>query len=278
MRTVVLLFMWMCALLARAQDDGIYISVVQPERPSIPAEANELLSHKLTQLLTAGGVASTDEGSRFVLTVKANVLSKDMVPTTPQRVSERIMFTFLIGDADENKVFETATLTTRGIGINENKAFIMAVGQIQPSQKELQAFVSRAKEKITAYYSRHSRDIMAEARQQAAAGQYEEAIYQLMAIPRLGEFAEAVEQQLEDYGARWAEQRAETERRQEAARQQQYNDSVAHELRQYELALRQQSADNSARKQRIEAARQVGLAYAKRRPQTVVYRRNVYYW
>ena len=39
-----------------------------------------------------------------------------------------------------------------------------------------------------------------------------------------------------------------------------------------------QTADNAARRQYIEACRQVGLEYAKNQPKTVVYRKNVILW
>lgn len=166
-----------------AQTDQIYISVVQPNRKEIPQEAGKQLERKMVQLLTANGISSIDNNNRFVITAKADVTSKDIIASTPQRVSEKIELTFLIGDIVENKVFETITLPLIGIGINENKAYIAAINQIKPQNKELVDFLVRAKEKIVNYYSVRCAQIITQARQLASNNEYDEAIYQLMQVP-----------------------------------------------------------------------------------------------
>ena len=166
-----------------AQTDQLYISVVQPDRDEIPTEAGKQLERKMTQLLTANGISSLDANNRFVITAKADITSKDIVASTPQRVSEKIDLTLIIGDMMENKVFETITIPLIGIGINENKAFIAAINQIKPQKKELVAFLDRAKEKIVNYYSVRCSQIIKQAQQLASGNEYDEAIYQLMQVP-----------------------------------------------------------------------------------------------
>jgi hypothetical protein len=117
------------SLYSFGQTDQLYISVVQPERSDISAEAGKQLERKMTQLLTANGISSLDKNNRFVFTAKVDLTSKDIVATTPQRISEKLDLTLLVGDVVENKVFETITIPLIGIGINENKAFIAAINQ-----------------------------------------------------------------------------------------------------------------------------------------------------
>jgi hypothetical protein len=166
-----------------AQTDQLYISVVQPDRKEIPLEAGKQLERKMVQLLTANGISSLDANNRFVITAKADVTSKDIVASTPQRISEKIDFTLLIGDMVENKVFETITFSLIGIGINENKAFIAAINQIKPQNKELVAFLDKAKEEVVYYYSVRCLQIIKQAQQLASNNEYDEAIYQLMQVP-----------------------------------------------------------------------------------------------
>ena len=166
-----------------AQTDQLYISVVQPDRSEIPSEAGKQLERKMTQLLTANGISSLDANNRFVITAKADITSKDIVPSTPQRISEKIDLTFLIGDMVENKVFETITIPLIGIGINENKAFIAAINQVKPQNAEISDFLSRAKNKIVEYYAVRCSQIIKLAQQLASGNEYDEAIYQLMQIP-----------------------------------------------------------------------------------------------
>lgn len=184
MRKIILSVLWaVSATFTYGQTDQIYISVVQPERGEISAEASKQLERKLTQLLTSNGISSQDANNRFVITAKADITSKDIVATTPQRISEKIDLTLLIGDVVENKVFETITLPLIGIGINENKAFIAAINQVKPQKEELKEFVSKAKSKIVDYYAVRCSQIIQQAQKLASGNDYDEAIYQLMQIP-----------------------------------------------------------------------------------------------
>ena len=186
-----------------AQMDLLYISVVQPDRDEIPSEAGKQLERKMVQLLTANGITSIDVNNRFIITAKANVTSKDIVASTPQRISEKIDFTFLIGDIVENKVFETITVSLLGIGGNENKAFISAINQIKPQNKELVSFLDRAKEKIVNYYSVRCSQIIKHAQQLASGNEYDEAIYQLMQVPDICDCSKECQDLMIEYTIRW---------------------------------------------------------------------------
>lgn len=182
-----------------AQTDQLYISVVQPDRTEIPSEARKQLERKMTQILTANGISSLDAINRFVITAKADITSKDIVPSTPQRVSEKIDLTFLIGDIVENKVFETLTIPLKGIGINENKAFISAINQVKPQKAEISDFLSRAKNKIVEYYTVRCSQIIKQAQKLASGNEYDEAIYQLMQIPDICDCAKESQDLMIEY-------------------------------------------------------------------------------
>lgn len=181
------------------QTDQLYISVVQPERSKIPAEAGKQLERKMTQLLTANGISSQDANNRFVITAKADITSKDIVASTPQRISEKIALTFLVGDIVENKVFETITIPLIGIGINENKAFIAAINQVKPQNAELKEFLGRAKNKIVEYYAVRCTQIINQAQKLASGNEYDEAIYQLMQIPDICDCAKESQDLMIEY-------------------------------------------------------------------------------
>ena len=181
------------------QTDQLYISVVQPERSEISAEAGKQLERKMTQLLTANGISSQDANNRFVITAKVDITSKDIVASTPQRISEKIDLTFLVGDVVENKVFETITLPLIGIGINENKAFIAAINQVKPQKAELSEFLNRAKNKIVEYYSVRCTQIIKQAQKLASGNEYDEAIYQLMQVPDICDCAKQCQDLMIEY-------------------------------------------------------------------------------
>lgn len=163
--------------------DNIYISVYQPERNEITVDAAKILENKLRKLIISNGIVDEDTDNRFVLTSKVLVVSKDIVPSTPARISEKIEFTFMIGDVEENKVFETYSISSVGIGVSENKALISAVNKLNLSNEEMLCFLNKAKGKIVKYYSDKCEQIVNRAKQQAADRNYDDAIYKLMQIP-----------------------------------------------------------------------------------------------
>ena len=118
-----------------------------PDRENIPPESKKLIQTKLSQLITDNGIADNDSFNRFVLTAKVIVISKDIVAGPPQRISQKIDVTLMIGDVIEDKVYESVTIPVLGIGQSEEKAFMAAFKNIKPSNNELRAFMERGKEK-----------------------------------------------------------------------------------------------------------------------------------
>ena len=184
---------------AESSVGDIYISVIQPERNEIPQEAAKQLENKMHQLITANGIADTDPSGRFVITAKSYIVTKDNVGGAPQRISQKIDFTFMIGDIIENKVFESYTFSAIGIGINENKSYINAITKMKTNNPQFTAFVEKAKEKILQYYVARCEQIILEAKQQAANHDYQQAIYQLMQVPNICDCAERCQNLMIEY-------------------------------------------------------------------------------
>lgn len=199
---IIVFFTWFgvsSMALADSAISGIYISVVQPDRKEIPQEAARLLESRMHQMITAQGIADTDPYGRFVMTVKSNIITKDIVGGAPQRISQKIDFTFMIGDAIENKVFESCTVTAMGVGISENKAYINAISKIKIGNPMFATFINNAKAKIIQYYAAKCEQIVQEAKQQAASRDYQQALYMLMQVPVICDCAETCQSLMIDY-------------------------------------------------------------------------------
>ena len=199
MKTITIILIGFCLQLnLQAQDSNnnekIYIGVLQPNRTEITQEASKQLENTMKKLIAANGIAGDDPSNRFIMTAKVDILSKDIISGMPQRVSQRINFTFIIGDVIENKIFETLTITATGIGTNENKSFISAIRNIRPGNKELVAFLDKAKNEIITYYANRCTEIIQEAHKQAAAQQYDAAIHTLMLMPSVCNCADECQQ------------------------------------------------------------------------------------
>ena len=191
MKSFKILTLALCALFllpagAKAQSDADRISmnaVVQEN--GIPQEACRMLENKLTQAIASNGFADNGYAERFVLAAKVDITSKDIVPTTPARISQKMEVTLMAGDIVENKVFSTCTFSLAGIGTNETKAFISAFSRLNPKQKDLQAMLVEAKENIVDYYTSHCDEIIQNARTLAGMQKYDEAIFRLMSVPNV---------------------------------------------------------------------------------------------
>jgi hypothetical protein len=170
---------------AQTKDNSgkISISAAQPEYKHIPEEANKLLESKMNQILTTYGIVDNGDAKRFVLTAKVNVLSKDIVPSTPQRISLKLEITFMVGDIIDNKLYETTALNVSAIGINETKAFTAAFGNINANNGKTVALLDNATNKIIAYYTSNCDVIIEKAQSLANLQRYDEAIYNLVCVP-----------------------------------------------------------------------------------------------
>ena len=133
-RLAILLTALMITMVAVAQDYGrIAINVVVPQLPNVPEEACAALETKMQQVATQYGLASNGLTDRFVMTAKVNVTSKDVAPTTPVKISQKMEETMFIGDVVDNKVYESVVLSVAGIGQSETQSMIKAFNQIKPS-------------------------------------------------------------------------------------------------------------------------------------------------
>ena len=128
-----------------AQTISINAQVVDEK---LPEEIAQNLETKLQSALTINGCADNGYTERFVLTAKVDITQKDITPTTPTRISEKMDITLMVGDVVENKLYASVTLQAAGIGTNENKAFISAFRSIKGDNPKIQQMLNEAKEKI----------------------------------------------------------------------------------------------------------------------------------
>lgn len=168
----------------RLDDIGrITIHAYVPENEELPYESRKLLETKLSQIISSNGIADNENFVRFVLTAKINVVSKDIVTGPPQRISQKLDITLILGDIEEDKVYSQLTIPTIGIGQSLEKSYISAFKNINPQNTVIATFIQEGKEKLLAYYQTHCEDLIAESEKQASLQNYEEALMLLTSIP-----------------------------------------------------------------------------------------------
>ena len=163
----------------------IVLNTYLPDNIAIPIEAKDLLTTKLNQITSNNGMGGSQANPRFIITANVNVGTKDIIAGPPQMIAQNLDVTLFIGDAVTNTIFSNTTLSLKGVGTNENKAFIEAFKTINEKNKEVLAFLEEGKNKIINYYSTNCDFIIKDATTISDQFKFNEAIYQLMMVPNV---------------------------------------------------------------------------------------------
>jgi hypothetical protein len=175
-----------CQIFAQANDFGrIVLNTYISDSLNVNADVKNVLSNKLNQITTNYGIGGSQANPRFIITANIVVETKDIIPGPPQMIAQNLAVTMFIGDAYENTIFANVTLSLKGVGTNENKAFIEALKTINPKNKDIEQFVDEGKQKIIEYYVAQCDFIIKDAKTLAQKQKYDEAIYKLALVPEV---------------------------------------------------------------------------------------------
>ncbi len=164
--------------------DGISLAAYVPQQvEGIPASAKKMLLNRLTQIITKNGISNNVYNSRFVLAPNIAVLSKDITATAPPKTALNLNVTLYIGDGISGTLFASQSIELKGVGTNENKAYISAIKRLSPKNPEVLEFVAKGKEKIIEYYNNNCDQIIKKASALEAQNEFEEALVTLTNVP-----------------------------------------------------------------------------------------------
>lgn len=157
--------------------------VVADQAEDLPMSAYSLLQNKMQQMATNNGLGAESLSPRFIITVNLNVMTKDVIPGPPAMIAMNIDATFYIADYITQTVFSTKTISFKAVGTNPNKAYIDGIKRINAKSPEFKSFIEEGKTKIIAFYNDRCDFILQDAKALAAQKKYQEAIFQLTAVP-----------------------------------------------------------------------------------------------
>jgi len=155
---------------------------IDESKTVIPSDAYSVLKNKLTQIVAKNGMASTLP-QRFIVTANIDVLTKDITATTPPMCALTLNVNFYIGDGVKGVLYNSASITAKGVGETEDKAYLAALKTIKVNSPEIINMLNKGKQEIVSYYNANCDLIMAEAESLAASEQYDDAILVLASIP-----------------------------------------------------------------------------------------------
>ena len=149
----------------------------------LPDQAKSLLENKLSQIASLNGMGGSAINPRFVLMANTAIITKDIIAGPPQLLSYNLEITFFIADAIDLKKFANTSIEVKGVGTNENKAYIDAIKNINVRNKEISALIETGKNKIIDLYNTQCTFIISDAISLSKKGEFDAAILKLAAVP-----------------------------------------------------------------------------------------------
>jgi len=110
-------------------------------------------------------------------------LGKDVLGTAPTKVVLNLELGLYIGDGIRGSLFTSKTMNLKGVGVNENKAYISAVKRLNPNNKNIQSVLDEAKKKIMAYYNSNCESLIKEAQNLENQNRLQESLAILISVP-----------------------------------------------------------------------------------------------
>ncbi|MDP3358137.1 MAG: hypothetical protein Q8S41_02200 [Lutibacter sp.] len=309
---ILLCFVFKANAQVKLDDFGrIVLNTYLPENIPVPAETKTFLTTKLNQITSNNGMGGSQANPRFIITANVNIGTKDIIAGPPQMIAQNLDVTLFIGDAVTNTIFSNVTLSLKGVGTNENKAFIEAIKTINSNNKEVLSFLEEGKAKIINFYNDECEFTLTDANTLAKQEKFEEAIYNLSLVPQVNKecynksselIAELYQQKMDmDCKSKLSKAKIDWSGKQNLATSEDvlkiitdinpdascYNEVVnftkeismkinQDESDKLKLALKVYNDNLNLEKKRIDAYRDVAVEYAKNRPKEVTY--NNIYW
>lgn len=137
-----------------------------------------IVDGRLRSVISSLGMES-GYGGRFVLACKVAALETEV---TGQKLIQKLQVSFAVGDNFSNICFGSTTAEVVGVGASEEQAMTSSLKNIKPTP-QLKKIIAEAKQRIIDYYEKNGPAIIKKAQGLVTAQQWEEALYELTAIP-----------------------------------------------------------------------------------------------
>lgn len=159
------------------------------------SESNvRLLDTKLQQLVASRGYGSSAELSHLCLkAVVSDSGDKQVVSGTRPVVAGSYGISLVLTNLLSGENFGADNISVKGVGNTESAMLQKAMARINPTNPELQKFLTNARVKVFDYYRSHIPHIIGQARAMSQRGNYDKALYLLSTVPPCVEGYDSIE-------------------------------------------------------------------------------------
>ena len=163
----------------------IALSVIMPENvDGLDFSQLSKLETKITQIVSNSGMAASGYNNNFVIYPKFAIYETNVVEGGMENITvvtcEMSMF---IKQVDNNILFSSISKQLKGSGKTKLIALTNAISKIPTNDKDFQLFIETGKSKIVAYYDSKCGDIISRSESLAKMQDYEQALGLLMSVP-----------------------------------------------------------------------------------------------
>ncbi len=194
---VTLVFLTSLFISGQENNNGITLGAYVPEQSeNIPKHAHNMLKNKLGRIITQNGISDNVYNSRFIITPNITVLSKNITGTAPTMIVLNLDLTLYIGDGVAGNLFSSESIPLKGVGTNENKAYMSALKRVNPNNQDIKRFISKGKQKIIDYYNQNCGLMLKKAQSFEAQNNFEEALFTLTSVPEVSDCFNSVKSKI----------------------------------------------------------------------------------
>ena len=165
--------------------DRIAIGINIPEDLNIGASAQTVLNSKLEQMVNLNGLGSEGEYTIFYLEPSIAVISSNVTGGTVPMKAIELECNIQLKDKITGNAYGGTSVTLKGVGNTDAKAYIQAFKRINPKSTQIRGFIDRSKVKILEFYNSECGAILSKAEAMVAGGYASEAYCMLLSIPRV---------------------------------------------------------------------------------------------
>ena len=149
----------------------------------MPDKVDNQVKSKVQRALAKYGISSVPGMSRFAMVPEITINDEETTATVPALCKVDFDFTLSLVDLTNGKTFSTYSYTAKGEGANKANAIAKGVSTLKMSDPGFIRFVEESKGKVINYYEAQIPSIVAKAKNAATARNFQEAIYHLCQIP-----------------------------------------------------------------------------------------------
>lgn len=163
----------------------ITLSVIMPENvDGLDASQLSKLETKITQIVTNSGIGASGDNNSFVIYPKFAVYETNVVEGGMQNITVvKSELSLFIKQVDNNILFSSVSKVINGSGNSKLTAMTNAISKIDVNDNDFKTFVETGKTKIIKYYENKCLDIITKSETLAKKQDFEQALGLLMSVP-----------------------------------------------------------------------------------------------